>query len=353
MPHSRSRARRALGGGLGLIATIGLVTACNGWSPLDPFQHHSPDVDKALVSFDAGRFQNAESILERYLKTGSCSEKGLGLNDETRNKVEGSFDLGLSLFKLAEKFGKRFGDEESFDEAPEDKEGRLVDIGCAFAIADAIAHDPKVTPELRARASYLAGNLKFLNREYAQAIKSYDETLMIVPGLADDAGVDGVGRDAAHNRAIALRRLHEQEADGGFKEDPDGNMLGQPQQGDGGEGDDDQADSGKGDQDGGADGGKGDEDQDDKGNGAGDAGKDAGPDGASGGGDDAEDAGADDDDGKQDAGAAPVQPKPQAPQQQGAQQDDRMLDRLEEAPSYQQQEARMRGNRHRRRMEDK
>jgi hypothetical protein len=196
-----------------------------------------------------------------------------------------------------------------------------------------------------------------LLRNYVQAISSYDEALALVPGLPADAGVDGIGRDAAHNRAIALRRLVEQELDGG-KEDPDGNTLAPPPEngsgdaGDGGSGEQDASDGGKGD----AGGDAGDSDDDDENNpesagpDAGDAGKDAGAEGTpEAAGDAGRDAGSPNDDKKD---QAPASPQP-GEQQKGSQQDDRMLDRLEETPSYQQQEARMRANRRRHTMEDK
>jgi hypothetical protein len=70
---------------------------------------------------------------------------------------------------------------------------------------DAIADDPAVAPGLRARGRYLDGNLAFLDGAYESAVKAYDRVLVLSPGEADAA--DSVGRDAAWNRAIALRRI--------------------------------------------------------------------------------------------------------------------------------------------------
>ncbi len=358
MRQRSSRARRALWFGVA-VAAIATASACNGWSPLDPFQHNAPEVDQAITSIDAGKYQNAERLLAEYLKTGVCKNGNIvSAPDELLLKPNGSFDLGLTLFKLAEKFGRRFGEEEGFAEGPDDKEERAAEAACALAIVDAIAHDSKVPLDLRARAAYLAGNLKFLLRQYVQAIRSYDEALAIVPGLSADAGVDGIGRDAANNRALALRRLVEQEGDGGFQENPDGDTLGHPNEpgdgGDGGKGEQDASDDG-GKGDAGGDAGEGDDDDEDNpesaGPDAGDAGKDAGAQGTpEAAGDAGRDAGPPNDDKKDQQ--VPATPQ-QGEQQKGSQQDDRMLDRLEETPSYQQQEARMRANRRRHTMEDK
>ncbi len=62
-------------------------------------------------------------------------------------------------------------------------------------------------PALRARARYLEGNLEFLDGEYEDAVQAYDRALLLAPGSVD-AG-DSIGRDAAWNRAIALRRIED------------------------------------------------------------------------------------------------------------------------------------------------
>ena len=51
---------------------------------------------------------------------------------------------------------------------------------------------------------------EFLRAKYEEAVKEYDLALTLVPGLFEEAGGDGIGRDAAWNRAIALRRIEEQ-----------------------------------------------------------------------------------------------------------------------------------------------
>ena len=339
-------------------AAASAASSCTGWDPHAPFERNAPEVDQAIRDMDAGNFRSAEEALEAYLGTGACGDAGLGISDAVKKKPNGSFDLGLTLFYLAEHYGRRFGDEELGDGgAGEEQQAaqRAAEIDCALPLVKAIAGDPSVPAELRARAYYLAGNLEFLRRKYEEAVKYYDQALAIVPGLYEEAGGDGIGRDAAWNRAIALRRIQDQKdagqdasddaADGNDGNDGDDGSDGN----DGADGDDgadapDSADAPDGNEDGG-DGG----DQPD-------GGRDGGNDDGGGKGDAAADAAGDaaPDQGK-DGGSPAPKPEPARPEQPTApQQDDRILDQLEEAPTYQEQEAKARaGLRQRRVMEDK
>src|SRR5690606_25144596 len=74
----------------------------------------------------------------------------------------------------------------------------------------AVGADASIAPEVRARAFYLAGNLEFLRGDYRAAVDAYNAALKLVPGLPGETS-DRVGRDAAFNRAIALRRIQEEE----------------------------------------------------------------------------------------------------------------------------------------------
>jgi hypothetical protein len=330
-------------------AASSLLGACSGWDPTSPFERNSPEVELAVSALDAGDHRAAEEILERYLGTGECSDSGIDVPDTVKRKADGSFDLGLTLFGLAESFGEPFGDEEEQPEGQSpDRDARLraMQARCARLIIDAIAHDEAQPIELRARAFYLAGNLEFLQGRYLEAVKLYDETLRLVPGLLLEAGGDDVGRDAAWNRAIAVRRANltavplqeTTQPDAG----PDGSQS-----------------PDAGDQDGGAPNDAGDGGPGDQGD-AGDAGPDAGDDGgvpASGDGDAGGDAASQESGDAGPDGSAP-EPTPVAearPADPDPKADDRILDQLEEAPTYQEQEAKNRGQRRPRgpRMEDK
>lgn len=373
-PRRSALARTAGAVILGLGAAVAAVhfgaSGCSGWDPNDPFTRHSPEVDEAVTYYEAGDLEPAERVLARYLGTGPCSEEGLGLTDLVRKRPDGSFDLGLTLFRLGERFGKPFGEEGSAVgddgeplEPTEDDRQRSIRIDCALVVARAIASDQDVAAELRARAWYLAGNLEFLRRKYEDAVRAYDQALRIVPGLEDDAGVDGLGRDAAHNRAIALRRIEEQkdagppdaepdappdaEPDAPPDAEPDAGPDAEPDAGpDGGDGDGDPED-----QDAGPDGGEPQDTPDGGGE------PDAGPDG---GGEEPQDQqpdAGDSQDGDQDPQDPNGEPPPGepegAPKDPERRQGERVLDQFEEAPSYQEQEARRRAGRGRRTMEDK
>ncbi|HXK19964.1 MAG TPA: hypothetical protein VNG33_19270, partial [Polyangiaceae bacterium] len=182
--------------------------------------------------------------------------------------------------------------------------------------------------DLRARAFYLAGNLEFLRGDYESAVKGYDASLELIPGFPLDAGADGIGRDAAYNRAIALARIEDKKKDAGPDAAPD---SGQPDSGppDGGE----PPDGGKNDK-------KDNKDKDEPDGGPPDAGKPNQPQNPDG--------------GPPDAGKQPEpQPDQKQPQSPPKNQDERMLDMLERAPSVQQQDAKNKALTGRPRTEDK
>ena len=335
---ARGRALRVGGAAvIGVGIAVLLAWAWSGWDPRSPFERNAPAVEQAIRDLDAGNLASAEEALEAYLGTGVCADGGIALPPSVHDKPSGTFDLGLTLFYLAERFGHRFGDEDQSDGGQADEllaQQRSSEIDCALLLVKAIAGDVKVPLELRARAHYLAGNLEFLRAKYEDAVKEYDLALTLVPGLFEEAGGDGIGRDAAWNRAIALRRIEEQKDAGNDANDAsdgddgsDGSDSAPPDGGDGGDAAPDGGDGG--------DGGDGDAGNNDGGQDGGD--KDGG-----------QDAGDNDAAAPQQNPAKPDQPTPPP------QQDERMLDKLEEAPTYQEQEARSRaGVRRGKQMEDK
>ncbi|HEY1693735.1 MAG TPA: hypothetical protein VGG39_16325 [Polyangiaceae bacterium] len=315
-----------------LVATLACaaLAAC-GWNPSRPFDRDSPEVDRAIADLDAGDAASAAGRLEEYLSTGACKEGSIGVPDVLKRRADGTFDLGLSLFRIGELYGRRFGEEEldaGIDDATRAK--RHAQVECARRVAEAIADDPAQPYDLRARAGYLSGNLAFLDGDYEDAVRAYDRVLVLTPGELE-AG-DPVGRDAAWNRAIALRRI-EDKKDGGQDAAPDA----QP--------DAPQDASQDARPEAGPDGGQ-------------DAGQEAGRD--SGGNDGGQESGAQDGgDGGNDA-ASPQQPdgggEPDAGPQQPpptTSEDERMLDQLENAPTLQQEEAKRAGKKRVRGMADK
>jgi Ca-activated chloride channel family protein len=332
----KRRAGRAASAALTLCLAVGSLLVGCAKQRNELWMRNAPAVDQAIADYDAGDAGSAVNVLEDYLATGKCEQSNIGAPDSVRTKPSAAFDLGLGLFKLGERYGRRFGEDEPVGDAGKSpeveaaKEKRSSEVECALRIVRIVAADPSVPIDLRARAFYLAGNLEFLRADYESAVKGYDASLELIPGFPVDGGADGIGRDAAYNRAIALARIEDKKKDAGPDSPPDASPdSGEPDAGkpDSGEPDSGPPDSGKPD----------DKDQQQ------DAGDDAGkPDQPR-----APDAG------PPDAGQEP-EPKPQQePPSPPKNQDDRMLDMLERAPSVQQQDAKNRALTGRSRTEDK
>ncbi len=303
------------------------------------WMRNAPAVDEAIAAYEAGDAGAAVSLLQQYLATGKCEQGNIGAPESVRTKPNASFDLGLGLFKLGEQYGARFGEEgptgdaSKTPEAEAAKEKRNSEVECALRLVRIIAADQSVPVDLRARAFYLAGNLEFLRGDYASAVKSYDASLSLIPGLPADSGADGIGRDAAYNRAIALARVEDEKKDAGPDSPPD---AGEPDGGEEPDAGQQQPDAGDQNEQEQPDGGKPDEQKDQK--------------------DDEPDGGKQDEPQAPDGGApdAGQEPEPQSqPQAQPQNQDDRILDMLERAPSVQQQDAKNRALTGRARTEDK
>ncbi|HLK40798.1 MAG TPA: hypothetical protein VKU41_28790 [Polyangiaceae bacterium] len=306
---------RRLGAG---AIVLGVVAGC-GWNPSRPFDREAPPVRQAMGELDAGDAAAAAATLEEYLSTGPCKDGNIGAPDGLRRRADGTFDLGLALFGVGERFGRRFGEEEiaaGVDDAT--RERRHAQTECARRVVQPIADDDALSSELRARARYLEGNLSFLDGAYEAAVRAYDTALVLAPAEAD--GGDPVSRDAAYNRAIALRRIEDQK-DAGSDASQDASHDGAA--GDGGR--DQQPDGGH---DSAKDAGGADKDADHEPPDAGPQSKPPEPDGG---------------DGQRDAGAAPPP----------SNEDERMLDQLENAPTLQQEEAKRAGKKRVRGMADK
>ncbi len=301
-----------------LVAVASLASLLLAACSLDaPFEREAPEVKRAIAELDAGDAAAAAAGLEAYLATGACSEGNIGAPPILKERPNGTFDLGLSLFRIGEAFGRRFGEEE-IDGGVDDQtiEKRHAQIDCALRVVRVVSTDEATPIDLRARAKYLEGNLLFLERKYEEAVRAYDEALELAPGQVD-AG-DPVGRDAAWNRSIALRRIDD-EKDAGNDAAKDANedaphdaAPDAPKD----SGEDAAKDSG------GDSGGQ-------------DAGKDSGGE-DSGGGDSGQDAAPPPSD--PDAGAQPPPPETQ---------DDRILDQLEQAPLLQEEAAKRQAQKHR------
>ena len=302
------------------------LSACS-WNPKKPYEREAPEVKDAIKLYEAHDASAAAHTLEDYLSTGPCSEGSIGTPDFVKKRPNGTFDLSLSLFAVAESYGARFGDEnkgKGGDDAVH-KIGQSLDsprsgtVECALRVLAAINEERDVPLEVRAQARYLQGNLHFLNAKYKDAVLAYDASLTLMPatrrvGASPDAGTTP-SEDAAWNRAIALRRDEDESKDAG----PDAAPNDGGDKGDGGE---------KGD--------GGGENPD-----AGSQNPDAGNQGEDGGsGDQSQDP----------SEAKKAQPDPA---QDRAGQEDRILDQFDNAKTVQQEAARKAGKRHPRGLVDK
>jgi Ca-activated chloride channel homolog len=329
-------------------------SACNSPAVDKVFTRHSPDVDDAISAFEGHDAGAAERQLSGYLGLAPCREGTINASPALADRAQASFDLGLVLFRIGEKFGRRFGEDPG--KAQEDAHllaKRSGEVACATSVVRELVGRGTLPIDLRAQAYYLLGNLEFLRREYEAAVSSYDHALTLVPG--DDAPTAlGVGRDAAHNRALALRLRDESKP-------PPPPDAGPPQPGDGGTPPDEpppHSDAGKnqpkddkGDQD------KDKKDKQDQK----DEPKDDQQDQEDQKKPEQEQSQNDDDKGKDQPSPQDQQQKPEQKEQKSApppqtlslSQDDKMLDQLERAPTVQQEAARAQRGRVRRVVEDK
>jgi Ca-activated chloride channel homolog len=346
-PPPAPRLRERLGLSALILIALGLG-GCKDTSAVDRvFTRNAPDVERAVAALNGNDAGVAERLLTGYLGTGECQEGRIGSPPLVTERPEASFDLGLALFRVAERFGARFGEETgpTKDQALLGK--RSEEVSCASTILDQVLTRHDIPVDLRAHAHYLGGNLEFLRHNYKAAVAAYDKALELVPGDESETA-DRIGRDAAHNRALALRYEQENEKPpeppdaGPPPQQPDG---GPPQQNDDDKKNDDekkdQKDQNKDDQ-------KQDQDQQQDQKQDQDQQQDQKQDQAQNQ-DQQQDQNQQQSDGQQEQ-----QPQPQQQQASPSRsQDDKVLDKLERAPTVQQHQARVQQGRMRPPVEDK
>ena len=239
------------------FAGAATIAACS-WDVGKIFDRPDPQVERARKELEASLsggeadLPQARADLEEVLRTRCEGDAGKDLVIERPNA---SLDLGLTLFRISELIGVRFGEEETYadasgEEAESVMRARAHELDCAHLLLIKLANDPATPKDVALRAHYLLGNFEFLTRRYKEAIGEYDKVLVAHPARGIDPvgevgapeGDDAVARDAAWNRAIALKRLDDQndagaDADGGDGDGNDGD-------GDGDAGNDADADGG-------------------------------------------------------------------------------------------------------------
>lgn len=190
------------------------------------FERYSPTVDEAIETLHDGRPAAALTLLTEYLETGACEAGVIGTPERSARLPDAAFDLGLALFEVSDTTPSARPDPDSGPTPPELPPGmtgaapegptpaQREHIDCALRVLGPIALNTSLPLALRARAHYLTGNLELLRKEHRAAIAAYDAALRLIPGLPepgpDEPAIDDIGRRAAHNRAVALRRLAEE-----------------------------------------------------------------------------------------------------------------------------------------------
>jgi Ca-activated chloride channel family protein len=328
---------------LGLGLALPLLSGCESRIVDRVFTRQAPAVDQAVEALESGDAGAAEALLTSYLGIAPCADGTIGATAQLAERPQASFDLGLALFRIGERFGARFGEDPGQAEDDAQLLGkRSAEVACALSVVRELVGRPSLPIELRAQAYYLLGNLEFLRREYVAAVSGYDHAIELIPG-DDAAEANAVGRDAAHNRALALRLAKENKP-------PPPPDAGPPPPGDAGTPPDETPPGDAGQKDPGDPDPKADPEQDPK--------QPSDP-------DQPEKQPDPKPDPQQNPGDKPPNPEPSPegeqrkqdtpppPQSSSLSQDDKMLDQLERAPTVQQEAARAQRGRVRRTVEDK
>lgn len=339
------------------------------------FIRESPVVNDAIEALRANKQTEATQILTKYLETGACDAGVIGAGERARRLGDASLDLGLALAGAFPPSGKGAGGAPAPaasapsaappsasppsglpSAAPPTVDPEVsARIDCALRVLSPIAENVDLSSDLRARAHYLMGNLELSRDGFQAAIDAYDRAIVLAPGLPEKTG-DAIGRDIAKNRAVAQRRLQEEEErkkkEEEQKQDQPKDPEDQPQdqdqkdQGDQGQDQKDQADQ---------DQKPGDQGQDQKD--PGDQGQKPGEQPSPSDAGDDQEAPKDDGSSAGDQGDGPNQASSSQGQKgaPAASQDARILDRLEQAPTLQQHDAKQKARtlRIRPTMEDK
>lgn len=383
-PRDQKRRRRLKRTQMQSAALLLLALGCQPYDKL--FERKSPVVEEAIAALQAGEHDKATELLTNYLETGACQEGVIGIGSRGRAYPDASFDLGLAF--VAEPKGPTppaGAPAPGANPAAQPADPALPGLGlpdpalgavpgappsaapgaapspnldCALRVLAPIADAESESAALRARAFYLMGNVEVLRGNYDAAIVSYKKGLRLAPGLPEGQG-DPIGRDLAHNHAVALKLLEEkkkQEEEQKKDQDEQNQSDDKDQQKDQEQKDDQEGDDDKNDDQNKDDQKPEDQRQDDQ--------KDSGQEDQKDqqkpeeqkddqkGDDKSDDKQAEND--QQQGDQEQPAPAPEPPQNRpSASQDDRILDQLEQSPTLQQHTAQKRAGSGRSGMEDK
>ncbi|MCH2107718.1 MAG: hypothetical protein MK135_00170, partial [Polyangiaceae bacterium] len=166
----------------------------------DLFIRESPKVNQAIEALRESKYLDATSLLESYLETGACESGVIGAGDRARQYGDAAFDLALAfidttrqaLAESAEKNANASSTQPGMMANPmgqanpgggeeASQEQLNSELECALRLLAPLTEDRNHSAALRGRASYLIGNLELLRSEFDAAIAAYDQALQLLP----------------------------------------------------------------------------------------------------------------------------------------------------------------------------
>ena len=201
-----------------------------------------------MADLDGGDAASAATKLEDYLSTGACKEGSIGVPDLLKRKADGTFDLGLALFRIGEQFGRRFGEEEidaGVDEgmrAQRHAQNRVRPAGhrsdrgrrlraatsCARAHAISPATSPSSTASTRTPCERTTARSCSRRASSTPGIRSGATRRGTAPSRCDDRGQEGRrrGRRAGRVAGRLAGRLAGRVSEGGKDASPEAGQDG-------------------------------------------------------------------------------------------------------------------------------
>ena len=166
------------------------LTGC-GWNPSQPFERKAPEVERALLALDAGEAGTPRRSSRGTSRPDPAETAASGIRQVATDHPSASLrprPQPLSDWANATAFASAKRRLRT-DAGPTPEEQALAEQRTrkSSARSGRCSRSPRTTRvpiDLRARAHYLAGNLEFLRGQYEEAVRHYDEALKLVPGVA-------------------------------------------------------------------------------------------------------------------------------------------------------------------------
>ena len=208
-------------------APLACVVAC-AWDPSRPFDREAPPVKDAIAQLDAGDATAAARRSRSTCRPARARRGASACPTRCGGCRTGRSISGSRSFKVGESFGARFGDEEVDAGLSDDvRQKRAAQIACALEIAQHVASDDDRAAR-SARARPIPRREPRFPRQPTTKRPCARTTRPWRSRPACSTRGDPVGRDAAWNRAIALRRIEDQKDAGNDAAPPPGDSRNDP-----------------------------------------------------------------------------------------------------------------------------